>query len=317
MTDEEYPGPRVEESGTPCLAVSSLPSLPVRILVLGAPDEAFGARLTQLAADLGAGGGVDVTSGSLSSWHAPMEDVDPGRYDVVVLRPVSVPSDSLRPDAAAGWLVERLAGLLGQASSRVWLMDAPADGAEQLEASRREDLARRVVRSGGPPAVVVPAGWADQDPAGFLEAAVERLLHDATVLASVERAQGDRQPAPLLLVPEGRRHGLDLARLLEDHRARIGERHGSMRGFEMEFEALRTGSGGHPAFDPLGERLAARAESLAQVKEACEEINRDRDPAGWTRLAENIRRVGALEAEEEADRIALRTTAARVAEQVG
>lgn len=320
MTDAEYPAPRVEESGTPCLAVSRLPSLPVRLLVLGsgaAQSRPFAPRLVQLASDLGAGDGVQVAAGPLSSWHAPLESIESGRYDVLLLRPEAVPASALDRTQAPDWLVERVAGALSECATRVWFIEPPSIDELPEEAARREDLARRVVRAGGPPAVVVPPSWAELDAAGFLVACIEQLLHDATLGAAVERATDDRRPPALVLVPEGRRHGLDLARLLEDHRARIEEHTSGLRAFRREYEAFRTAAGDHAAFDPLGVRLDARAADLAQVKDACEEINRDRDPAGWSRLAQNMARLAALEAEEEADRTALRATAAEVAEQEG
>ena len=320
MTDAEYPAPRVEESGTPCIAVSRLPSLPVRLLVLGrgaADSRAFAPRLVQLASDLGAGDGVEVAAGPLSSWHAPLHSIEPGRYDVLLLRPEAVPADAIYRDQAPDWLVERFAATLSECATRVWLIEPAAADGDPQEATRLEDLARRVVRAGGPPAVVVPSPWGDQDAPGFVEACIEQLLHDATLGAAVERATEERHPPALLLVPEGRRHGLDLARLLEDHRARIGEQTSGLRAFRREYEAFRAGAGDHAAFDPFGLRLEARAEALTQVKGACEEINRDRDPAGWTRLAQNIARLAAIEAEEEADRSTLRATAAQVAELEG
>ena len=319
MTDADYPATRVEESGTPCIALSRLPELPVRVLVLGPAvdtERPLGPRLEHLASDLGAGDGLQVVAGDLGTWQDPLEGVPAGRFDVVILRAAPVPGGDGDPEHAPPWLVESMAAALAVSSTRVWLVTpSPTRSAE--EGARREDLARRVVRAGGPPAVVLPGDWLDQDPATFLEATVEHLLHDAPLGTAVERATADRRPAPLLLRPQGRRLGLDLARLLESHRTAIEEQVSRLRSFEREFEATRTASGMHPAFEALNERLQARGEALVQVKESCEEINRDRDPAGWSRLGNSIARLSALTAEEEADRAALRATAMRVAEQGG
>ncbi len=319
MTEADYPAARVEESGTPCIALARLPALPVRVLVLGpgaAGARPLAPRLTQLAEDLGAGDGVAVVQAPLASWREPFAAVSGQRFDVVILRPEIVPASEEESGAAPAWLVESVAAGLAMCSTRVWMIEPPAPE-RPVGGALRLDLSRRVVRSGGPPVVVLPPEWEQLDPPGFLAACLEHLLHDAPLETAVQRASDDRRPAALMLVPQGRRHGLDLARLLEDHRMRIGEQTSGLRSFQREYEAFRAAAGDHPAFDPLGERLAARAEALAQVKDACDEINRDRDPAGWSRLALNMARLQAIEAEEDGDRAALRATAARVAEQGG
>tara|TARA_B100000029_G_scaffold65632_1_gene58607 strand:+ start:795 stop:1034 length:240 start_codon:yes stop_codon:yes gene_type:complete len=47
----------------------------------------------------------------------------------------------------------------------------------------------------------------------------------------------------------------------------------------------------------LAEDALQRTRRLDLVKDACDEINRDRDPAGWSRLSANIQQLAALESD--------------------
>ena len=99
----------------------------------------------------------------------------------------------------------------------------------------------------------------------------------------------------------GIRHGLDLGRLLEDHRSRIDSLFTRMRAFRKEVESHgAAGEGGDGA--PLLEATKQRLEVLEEVRLGCEEINRDRDPAGWSRLVTNMQVLEELELDTSQDR---------------
>lgn len=314
MTEPDYPEVRVAEADAPCPALTPLPELPVTVLVLASPGvepaerKGLAELLSGVADELGAGDGVHVHAASLTSWHSPLEDAPPGRHDIVILRPDAVAAEADQPSHPAPWLVDRIGAALADASTRFWLIDPPLLEDDVPEAARREDLARRVVAAGGPPAVILPAGWRGQDLPTFHVELIERVLHDAPLVVAVERACGSRTPAPQIFLPAGRRHGLDLARLLEDHRMHIDEASSGLRAFVREIEAAQAQAGGAAAGEwaELIERIAGHEADLTAVKEAFEEINRDRDPAGWSRLTDNIARLGHLVAAhgEDRDRLA-------------
>jgi hypothetical protein len=106
--------------------------------------------------------------------------------------------------------------------------------------------------------------------------------------------------------PRGLRNGLDLGRILEEHRRRIDALAVGMKTFGREIEAASQTLEG----DGWEERLlkvAQRVESLESARQACEEINRDRDPAGWSRLTANRELLDVLEEDDQRDRDLLKT----------
>jgi len=224
---------------------------------------------------------------------------------VVFLRPSGLPADPCDPDRPADQVLQQLSRLLRDLAVRFWLMDPPTDSssatapaaADEPEDARRVALCRALVGRGGPPAVLPPSAWSSEELARFHEDFLERVLHDAPLSSAVGRATSADGPPASLFVPAGRRHGLDLGRLLEDHRRRIDAAGGALAVLHRELEAVPEAAGlsGEALRTALDQDARERDGRLGRVKAACDEINRDRDPAGWSRLSANIQQLSELE----------------------
>jgi hypothetical protein len=271
----------VVEVGGAWRPLGQLPALPVRVLVVGSPlrKRPLAARLERLAVDLGAEGGVLVGTCPDESGPWPA-----GRWDVVVLR--ASPELILHsPD---------LRTPLELAQARVLLV-LTEDG----DAGR--EWADALAFEGAPPLVhAVPSG--DEAAMVFAEVLMERLLHDSTLARAMDRAAAAAACPARLLVPDACRPGLDLGRLLEAHRQEIEGLHSRTRAFLREIEAVAA-----PAVvDRLSARAARRLDVLAQLKVGCGEIHRDRDPAGWARLARSLDELLVIRREDQLDHADLR-----------
>jgi hypothetical protein len=312
--------PRVVELPAQCAVLDSLPDLPVRILVISADGvEAEGRRgladrLERTAESLGVATGLVVEERPLSDWSTACGAADE-RFDVVFLRPGEVPADGADDRLPAAHTVGGLLGLLGDLRSRFWLLDTREDPApEPHSLQRSEALCRSVVSRGGPPAVLLPSEWQSDRRLHFHQSLLEWSLHDAPLDLAVSRATGSTGPVPILFLPTGRRHGLDLGRLLEDYRRRIDGTQAALQMLSVELEALPTSAVGREALcTRLGEQGASWADSLETVKQSCEEINRDRDPAGWSRLGASLDHLSELERAVRAARAEIEALAAAAA----
>lgn len=296
MTGTADPDPLVVESGTPCPGLTRLPRLPIRVLVLTSPEledpsrRSLADRLARRTDELGVTDGVSITGEVLATWELAPGGLGRKRFDIVLVRPASIPSPDGATTEPTAQVVEVLARVLADLETRFWLLDPPPDGAPEGEDARRLKLCRDLVDRGAPPAVLLPVGWQTEEVLGFHEDLLEWVLHDASLHKAVARATADRRPVPAIFQPAGARFGLDLGRLLEDHRKQIDEESSSVRVFQRELEAAR------PSGDSRRQDLWAgleadarvRLESLERVRQQAAEINRDRDPAGWSRLATNI-----------------------------
>ena len=304
MSDEEYPELKVVEASAPCPVLARLPRLPVAVLVVvpaGSVGEGrpLADRLGRLADHLGVGDGVRVVEHRFTDWPSLLDEAPSGRFDAVFLHPGPVPADSEdlrypRPD-----VVENLFRLLGNVEARFQVV-APEPGVDGLGVDRRTELLLALLQRGAPPAVQIPMQWSAEEVASFEEELLERILHDAPLVQASAAATRDRLPPPVVYQPPGRRHGLDLGRLLEDHRRRIEEGGSALRMLLREVEAFRPpedevtpDAAWHAIFDDV---IVAQ-DALEAIKVAVEEINRDRDPAGWSRLATSITALKAWEAD--------------------
>ncbi|MCO4768547.1 MAG: hypothetical protein KDA24_00845 [Deltaproteobacteria bacterium] len=309
MTEEEYPGPRLIETSAPCPPLARLPKLPVRVLVLsregdqGEERRRLASRLARLADELGVGAGVRVAAHSFTDWAHLGEGLEPGRYDAVFFSDTDLPGAYDDPSEPADGLLDALFLLLADSETRFIVLQPPSGGA----VDRRDALCLRLADRGSPPAVVVPQGWAEGDADTFVETLFERILHDWPLARAVTDAAGHRTPRVTIFQPPGRRHGLDLGRLLENHRRRIEEGGSALRSFLRELEAARPEEESGPWHDIAGQ-ASQRQEELDAVKADVEEINRDRDPAGWSRLVESIARLNRWEEGLERARAALEAT---------
>lgn len=302
MTGDSFAEPSVIETQATCPGLARLPSLPVRVLVLSAPElddrtrKGLAERLVRRSQDLGVGEGVAVASEALASW-----DLAPGgtgrlRFDVLILRLADVPADPERSDEPAEAVVAALGKALADLGTRLWVFEPCRAAPEGDGERRRHALCRRLVGAGAPPAVALPAGWDDAALLQFHEDFLEWILHDAVLAKAVSRATGSRRPVPTVFQPAGGRFGLDLGRLLEEHRKSIDEECIALRILKRELEAVRPAASG-PQGDVwihLDEAASRRLEALERVRFHAEEINRDRDPAGWSRLASNIEDLRAI-----------------------
>jgi len=296
--------PRVVQSEVECEELAVLPQLPVRVVVLAAerigagPD--VGKSLQSAADSLGAGLGVRVDARDLDSWRSlPAQPGD--RFDAVFLRPDPIPPAPDDPSSPSLAIQGALGLLLRDVGARLWVLAPPSDPGEDEETLRRA-LCANLLKQGAPPAVLLPGDWTPAEQLSFQEALFEQLIADAPLAKAAARAALDRPSQPELYLPAGRRHGLDLGRLLEDHRQRIGSLTSELRSFKMEIEAFASVR----PVDALRDRNVQHSGDIEEIRAAAEEIDRDRDPAGWTRLASGIERLGALEVSLNADRNALR-----------
>jgi len=290
MSDAEYPAPRVIETSAPCPPLARLPKLPVRVLVLdrGEADEerrGLGHRLARLADELGVGAGVQVAEHRIPDWEDPLDGLELARFDAVFVTSTDFPGAFDDPSEPADGLVDALSMLLADAETRFYVLAPPPPDLPD----RRHALCLRLAERGSPPAIVVPTDWEEASVAQFLSALFERILHDWPLARAVADAAAGTLPVPVIYQPPGRRHGLDLGRLLEDHRRRIEEGASSLRMFLRELQAA--GPDGDESLARVAADTPSRQTELEEIKGAVEEINRDRDPAGWSRLAESIARL--------------------------
>jgi hypothetical protein len=322
MTDAVDPQPLVVESSAACPGLARLPSLPVRVLILTAPEledpdrRSLADRLSRRTDELGVADGVAVAEESFSTWELAPGAASHKRFDIVLFRPGAVPALDGASAEPAEEVVDVLARVLCDLETRFWVLDPPPRGAPEGEDARRLKLCRDLANRGAPPAVRLPTGWDTEQVPGFYEDLLEWVLHDAPLIKAVSRATGDRRPLPAIFQPAGGRFGLDLGRLLEDHRKQIGEESNKVRVFQRELEAARPEVVGdrHEIWARLGSDVSARLEALERVREQAAEINRDRDPAGWSRLAANIDELKVIQREGHRDRdqlLALRLVADR------
>lgn len=305
-----------------------MPRLPVRVHVLEArfedtPAVGIADDLRQLATDLGAADGVVVQGSRATGWITRLP-TGSGRWDGLVvyppaLKPVartgSEPDSSL-PDEVA---VASLTSLLRNTGARFMVLApsqerAEVNGARALELARRVKLVRALAAAGAPSVVLLPVEWPDDITADFLARLFERLLHDSSLERAVSRAAQGRFELPSIFQPRGSRGGLDLGRILEHQRKRIAELSSSMKRFARELEAAQEVLGGEAFLQRL-ERVERRVESLEAARKGCEEINRDRDPAGWSRLAHSVELLDVLSEDNRADRSLLARQIASVQSQ--
>jgi hypothetical protein len=143
--------------------------------------------------------------------------------------------------------------------------------------------------------------WPEPVVVAFVTTFLQRTLHDASFERAVARASVGRFELPTVFQPSGLRNGLDLGRILEEHRRRMDSLSAGMKTFGRELEAAQRSLGGEGWVERLG-RVTQRIQTLEGARLACEEINRDRDPAGWSRLAANRELLDVLEDDDRVDR---------------
>jgi len=292
-----------------CESLEQLPQLPVRVLVLsavGVEDSSrrgLASRLERRSRELGVGSGVVIRDAQFDEWDQLFEESDANRYDAVFFRPASLPADRLAADRPAQHVIDGLFKLFRDFYVRFWLVDpeteSVGEGAARLGEARRLALCRTLVGRGAPPAVMPSSSWDLDELARFHEDFLERALHDAPLPAAVGLATGREAQSASVFVPMGSRHGLDLGRLLEDHRRRIDATNGALAMLHRQLEAVPATSGmdAEAVRSALAEDARDRTARLGLVKAACDEINRDRDPAGWSRLSANIEQLALLESD--------------------
>lgn len=311
MNEEAYPEPLVVELPAACPGLARLPRLPVRILVLTAPGiddparKGLADRFVGLSQELGAADGVVVSEQEMSGWSLAPRASERYRFDLVILRPAAVPASVEGPDEPDPLVVDGLSRVLGDLETRFWVLD-PAPHADPDDDVRRMKLCRRLVERGAPPVVVVPPGWTQEELTAWHVDFLEQVLGDAPLAAAVSRATASLRPVPAIFQPTGGRFGLDLGRLLEDHRQRIGHASSGLRIFEKELEAAEPDGAATDSttltWQSLMGEARTRHEKLDRVREALEEIHRDRDPAGWSRLGTNVAELRDIEAGERSAR---------------
>ncbi|HCP48045.1 MAG TPA: hypothetical protein DIU15_18545 [Deltaproteobacteria bacterium] len=309
VSSADYLEPRIIQTQSVCESLERLPELPVRILVLssvGVEDPSrrgLAARLERRSSELGVGAGVVIHDAQFDKWDQLLQEPGESRYDAVFLRPSSLPADHFEQDRPADHVMDRLFGLLGDLCARFWLVDpepnAGDEGALRSSEARRLALCRTLVGRGAPPAIMPSCSWEPDELARFHEDFFERALHDSPLPLAVGLATGSLDASASVVVPMGSRHGLDLGRLLENHRSRIDAASGSLAMLHREMEAVSAldGVNAGDVRAALAEDALQRTRRLDLVKDACDEINRDRDPAGWSRLSANIQQLAALESD--------------------
>jgi len=302
MSSDGRMSPRVVEFPAECPILDSLPDLPVRVLLISAtgvePEGRRGLadRLERTAESLGVAEGLVVEERPLLNWSTDCGAAGE-RFDVVFLRPGEVPADDDDARVPAVHTVGGLLGMFGELRSRFWLLDATVPDPHDPDlVYRSEALCRDVVSRGGPPAVLIPPEWGNDRRLLFHQSLLEWSLHDAPLDVAVSRATGHTGPVPVLFLPSGRRHGLDLGRLLEDYRSRIDGAGVALRMLSVELAALEAATFvNEDACAELSRDATIWAQSLEVVKGSCDEINRDRDPAGWSRLRASLDQLKELE----------------------
>ncbi|MBJ92855.1 MAG: hypothetical protein CMP23_00110 [Rickettsiales bacterium] len=303
MDSDVDSSPRVIEFPSACAVLDAIPCLPVRVLVVtdsGAGEQGrrgLAGRLLRMGESLGVDEGLAVKERPLADWSAAGGASE--RFDVIYLRCCDIPAESAEEMRPAAHVSAGLQALLRDSSARFWLLDHRVDGAQgSRQRVVSEGLCRDVVSRGGPPAILLPLQWGAERRLDFHQALLEWSLHDAPLELAVARATGGSGPVPVLFLPSGRRHGLDLGRLFEDYRCRIDATHAALRMLSVELASLTAGT---PGAAVLRDRLAIQqelwVERMRLVKASCVEINRDRDPAGWSRLRSSLDLLNQVEAD--------------------
>jgi hypothetical protein len=323
MSDEDYIEPRIVESSAVCEVLSRLPRLPVRALVLA--HESIGKthegrplvqRAMRMASELGVGEAVVVEERRWASWAELDAKPPTERFDVVFFRAWGLAPDPTDLDAPHPHCGAVIARVLEAVAARFWTIDLQVLPEVLEDQERRSNaLCLQVLGRGGAPSVRIPGTWDAATRDDFLVQLFEYVLHDAPLISAATRAWNRAVEPPDLFLPDGRRHGLDLARLLEAHRSSIHDVSTSLRIFQREIEAARpTAPVAEERWGSVRDSLKDRQASLTEIRDSCEEIDRDRDPAGWSRLAANIDVLRRLEAAVQGDRDRL---TAILAEPVG
>jgi hypothetical protein len=293
--------PRVVEFPAECEVLDALPVLPVRVLVVTADGveeqgrRSLADRLERTAESLGVAEGLVVAQRPRFDWQTTASSRNE-RFDVIFFRPGVIPADAKDDRLPAAHMLDGLQGLLVDSRTRFWLLDPGcAEEHDSRLQQRCEALCRNVVSGGGPPAVLIPPQWDSDRKLRFHQSLLEWSLHDAPLDLAVGRATGSAGPVPVLFLPSGRRHGLDLGRLLEDYRRRIDGTYAALRMLSAELASLSEGG----TEGELRVRLQQDSQSwladLDMVKQSCDEINRDRDPAGWSRLRASLKALRQVE----------------------
>ncbi len=319
MSDEDYIEPLIVESSAVCWTLSMLPRLPVRVLILrhdavgrDREGKTVAQRALRTAEELGVGEAVVVEERGWSNWRALEQDPPMERFDIVMVRADGLPPDPADAFAPDPRCAELLGGVLEAVTARFWTLDLVVFPEVAEEQDRRaHGLCMQILARGGAPSVRLPPSWELPARDEFLVALFEYALHDAPLPNATERAWDPSLPPPELFLPEGRRHGLDLARLLEDHRSRIQEVATALRIFQREVEASRPeDEEAEERWGAVRDTMTGRQDALGGIRAGCEEIDRDRDPAGWSRLAANVDALRRLEAAVQGDRDRLAAIAA-------
>lgn len=287
--------PRVVEFPAECAVLDALPVLPVRVLVVTADGveeqgrRSLADRLERTAESLGVAEGLVVAQRPRFDWQTTSSAANE-RFDVIFFRPGVIPADDKDERLPAAYMFDGLQGLLVGSRARFWLLDPGcAEDRDSRLQQRCEALCRDVVSGGGPPAVLIPPQWDSDRKLLFHQSLLEWSLHDAPLDLAVGRATAPEGPVPVLFLPSGRRHGLDLGRLLEDYRRRIDATYAALRMLSAELASLSAEGGSEGEVRVRLERDAQSwLERLDLVKQSCDEINRDRDPAGWSRLRASL-----------------------------
>jgi len=305
VSETDYPEVLIVESDVPCPVLEQLPRLPVRLHVLdargdGCAPSILAETLGRLAEDLGAAEGVEVRGSSSDGWTSRLGSGS-GRWDALVLLPPVLPGHPDDPNEPADEVYEALRGLLANLGVRFLVLGPSPATTGDDELARRAKLVGRLMAGGGPATVLLPVEWPEAVVSKFVLTFFERILHDASLERAVARASVGRFELPTVFQPAGLRNGLDLGRILEEHRRRIDALSAGMKTFQRELEAASHSLGGEGWAERLGQ-VTQRGESLESARLACEEINRDRDPAGWSRLAANRELLDVLEEDDTRDR---------------
>jgi len=304
VSETDYPEVLIVESDLPSPALEQLPRLPVRIHVLDArggecEPSTLADALARLAEDLGASEGVEVRGSRSAGWTSRLVSGS-GRWDGLLFLPPVLPPHSDDPNEPAEEAFEALRGLLANIGVRFWVLGPSSGRTDGEELTRRVKLVRRLMAQGGPATVLLPVEWPEAVVQEFALVFLERILHDALLDRAVSRASVGRFERPTVFQSRGLRNGLDLGRLLEVHRRRISELGAAMKTLSRELEAASEELGGGGWVERLA-KVEQRIQTLDSARIACEEIDRDRDPAGWSRLAANWELLDVIEEDDKQD----------------
>jgi len=229
-----------------------------------------------------------------------------GRFDIVYWVMGALPTRSTTTGDSISELevVQAWRNFLSTAQTRAWIVDL--QGTKE-DVGSLDTWACAVTEGGGPPAVVLPSDWSQPYRETFLRGLQLGLINGSRLSTATWQAllESEADCSPRLFMPRNGDNGLNLGRLLEQHRNHIEKLDADYRTFgrRLEADVPPEGSLGFDAWREMSESLPETLQELERLADRQASVAQERTPRGWVELQHDIERAEelnlALENQEE------------------